>query len=292
MLFDACLDTAYEHPHNQKAAAFRYVAQHDQVYDIQQVYDHMWAGVSEGSSKIIDTKDFPAVTPPADAAWFEFTAKWGRRMAGLLLVDYDLTDDEDWALCKEQNPGWHEMGDEKRAQQRWLVRILGIVNAEPYTAAAVMAYQAYLYVGYDGALVGYNSRGIDTDQGSEVGLHTVSHIADTIMTALCFMNARGTLIDRQCQQPRPERRRREKAGLKPAVRFNTVNIKPLLTRYARPQDAPRGSQPFHWVRGNFARYTEDAPLFGKYVGTVYRPLHAAGSKTEGQVVKTYTVEAP
>ena len=30
------------------------------------------------------------------------------------------------------------------------------------------------------------------------------------------------------------------------------------------------------VRGNFAHYTADKPLFGKYVGTIYRPKHERG----------------
>lgn len=303
MLIDAVLDSINDLPQHlvaksMRAVAFRYITEHDQIYDIQQVYDHMWAHVSYDEEAVLDIKDFPAVVPPADAAWFECTAKWGRRIAGLLLVDYDLADDEDWGLCKAQNPVWADAGEEKRAEQRWLVRLIGMVNMEPRRAAGVLPFQAYLYVGYDGALVGYATNLIDDDvtEGKDPGAvkrsgYAVDHIAHTVVNALCFMNARGTLVDRSCQQPRPERRRREKAGLKPAVRFNTVNIRPLLTRYASAHAAPRGSQPFHWVRGNFARYTEDAPLFGKYVGTVYRPLHAAGKKSDGQVVKSYTVEA-
>lgn len=48
----------------------------------------------------------------------------------------------------------------------------------------------------------------------------------------------------------------------------------------------------HIVRGNFATYTEDAPLFGKYTGTFWRPAHVRGDEEQGIVIKDYDVQAP
>ena len=48
--------------------------------------------------------------------------------------------------------------------------------------------------------------------------------------------------------------------------------------------------PLHLRRGSFARYTEDAPLFGKYVGTFWRPHTTVGDRKQGEVVKDYQVE--
>lgn len=45
-------------------------------------------------------------------------------------------------------------------------------------------------------------------------------------------------------------------------------------------------------RGHFATYTDDRKLFGKYVGTFWRPDHARGSPEAGEVVKQYAVHAP
>lgn len=46
----------------------------------------------------------------------------------------------------------------------------------------------------------------------------------------------------------------------------------------------------HRVRGHRRRYTEDAPLFGRLVGTFFIPQHVRGSQTAGEVVKDYEVK--
>lgn len=48
----------------------------------------------------------------------------------------------------------------------------------------------------------------------------------------------------------------------------------------------------HIVRGNFATYTAEKPLFGHIVGTVWRPSHARGDIKAGAVLKDYSVKAP
>ena len=46
----------------------------------------------------------------------------------------------------------------------------------------------------------------------------------------------------------------------------------------------------HTVRGHFAHYTADAPLFGKYVGTWWRPWHVRGNPDHGVVVSDYKLD--
>ena len=48
----------------------------------------------------------------------------------------------------------------------------------------------------------------------------------------------------------------------------------------------------HICRGHFATYTQDAPLFGNFVGTVWKPQHVRGNAQHGAVVKDYRVLAP
>lgn len=47
----------------------------------------------------------------------------------------------------------------------------------------------------------------------------------------------------------------------------------------------------HIVRGHFATYTAEKPLFGKYVGTYWREAHVRGSADAGEVHKDYRVAA-
>jgi hypothetical protein len=62
----------------------------------------------------------------------------------------------------------------------------------------------------------------------------------------------------------------------------------------RAEDKPQQAfdvMPLHLRRGNFAHYTDAAPLFGKYTGTFWRPATVVGSERNGIVVKDYKVKA-
>jgi len=47
----------------------------------------------------------------------------------------------------------------------------------------------------------------------------------------------------------------------------------------------------HICRGHFATYTE-RPLFGKYRGTFWVPMHVRGAVEAGRTTKDYTVTPP
>lgn len=49
-------------------------------------------------------------------------------------------------------------------------------------------------------------------------------------------------------------------------------------------------RPLHGVRGHFKAFTEDCPLFGKWVGRYYWRSHQRGDEALGEVVKEYRVE--
>ncbi len=47
----------------------------------------------------------------------------------------------------------------------------------------------------------------------------------------------------------------------------------------------------HICRGHFSRYTEEKPLFGKYAGLFWIPMHVRGSVKNGVVDKDYQLAA-
>jgi hypothetical protein len=53
---------------------------------------------------------------------------------------------------------------------------------------------------------------------------------------------------------------------------------------------PTGRSRLHMVRGHFATYTGEAPLFGKYTGTFWRPWHLAGNPEVGAVETDYKLD--
>jgi hypothetical protein len=48
----------------------------------------------------------------------------------------------------------------------------------------------------------------------------------------------------------------------------------------------------HLCRGSFATYTKEKPLFGHYVGMVWRPAHLRGSSAVGTIEKDYKYNPP
>lgn len=80
----------------------------------------------------------------------------------------------------------------------------------------------------------------------------------------------------------------------PLTKFKTIGIKSFGREYeneSQPKEY-QGLMPLHLRRGNFATYTDDAPLFGKYTGTFWRPATVVGEEKRGIVVKDYKVIPP
>ncbi len=93
--------------------------------------------------------------------------------------------------------------------------------------------------------------------------------------------------------PRHMRRAAIKQGLPGPTVYHTLTVRPFRANVGDSKETrtPAGQeQPLHLVRGHFARYTTDGPLFGKYVGTFWRPEHEAGNPAIAVIRKTYKIE--
>lgn len=115
------------------------------------------------------------------------------------------------------------------------------------------------------------------------------------MLAVGFMNCKNvTLVP--AELPREFNRERKKAGLKPFVRYHTINIEPMkkVLRAEGNIEANGLKKALHIVRGHFTHYGEDKPLFGRpgLHGTFWTPSHIRGSLDQGVVVSDYNVKAP
>jgi hypothetical protein len=91
----------------------------------------------------------------------------------------------------------------------------------------------------------------------------------------------------------PERlsRKHERKHGQPLARYHVLDIAPMRRILDTEGEAQtRGlGHALHICRGHFKTFTEEAPLFGKRVGTYWWPAHVRGSSEEGVVVKDYRV---
>lgn len=111
--------------------------------------------------------------------------------------------------------------------------------------------------------------------------------------AVSFMHCKN-VNTHEVQQPYIERHPWKKKHGRPLVRYHVLDIDPMKkTLESEGRASEYGlKKALHICRGHFATYTEDAPLFGNYVGTVWKPQHVRGSASAGAVVKDYNVRTP
>jgi hypothetical protein len=70
------------------------------------------------------------------------------------------------------------------------------------------------------------------------------------------------------------------------LKVNAVNARPAAKEH---QGGNHQSPAHHIVRGHFRRYTEEAPLFGKWAGVYWWGEFERGKKERGEVTKDYEV---
>lgn len=96
------------------------------------------------------------------------------------------------------------------------------------------------------------------------------------------------------QQRRWHERHPEATVPLPAVRYYTLQIEPMKSVLANEGAIAHNGlkKAMHICRGFFATYTEERPLFGKYVGRFRIPAHVRGDPSRGMVGKSYEVKPP
>lgn len=155
----------------------------------------------------------------------------------------------------------------------------------------------YFAVSASGAMLHHPST-IQT--GLTLPEHILKAFADEICTILlpsaftiCLMNCKNTSVEPVARDP-DVNRERQKAGLKPFLRYHTISIEPLKSDSAVAGSMnPAGvRRALHIARGHFATYTAARPLFGKYAGTFWVPSHVRGTAKQGVVISDYRVNAP
>lgn len=115
----------------------------------------------------------------------------------------------------------------------------------------------------------------------------------TAMLAFCFMNCKNVTV--QPVDPDAKlNRERTRHGLKPFLRYHTINIEPMrkVLKTEGGIETNGLKKALHICRGHFARYSEDKPLFGHTSGLVWRPAHTRGAINQGVVISDYKVNAP
>ncbi len=136
---------------------------------------------------------------------------------------------------------------------------------------------------------GFNSVPIDSEF---LGIF-VNEVIHPCLLAQSFMHCKNVKQIERLIPPKINLRR-AKNGKPPLTKYYTLEIEAMKrTLQSEGGISTNGlKKSLHICRGHFATYTPDKPLFGHYVGTVWKPQHLKGSKDHGEIVKDYAVKGP
>lgn len=226
----------------------------------------------------------PNIAPLAPSAWFEFggiakpNKNANNRYGILLTIDYDRQVEDIW------------YGNPVTEPVQWILRSQSFCKLAGEDIK-LMRLIRFIAISKDGAfLTVIFSLNSDPRNGEidpdENGLYNEELAA---LTAVCFAHCKGTLLPEH-QLSRQVRRAAERTG-KPIFSYHTIDIRPSTQALQTEGDINKYglAKALHICRGHFAHYTEDMPLFGKYTGTFYRPMHTRGSIKNGISVKDYNI---
>jgi hypothetical protein len=261
-------------------------------FQVDNVAHYVHVDSPDGKRRPFQIKDsIPNIAPLAPIMWFEYGGqsvgkKPMQHFGCFLTIDYDR---EGGRASKWDNV-------EPPENIRWVLRaeyFSKLSNGDMTTSDWIY----FITVGDDGQFLGVsemkNTRygpATPDDYVPDVQECKVWHEEIIVsLMAICFAHCKGTEIEER-QPSRQVRRAAERKG-KPVFTFHTIDIQPA-TRVLHTEGHINENglaRALHICRGHFAHYTADKPLFGKYTGTFYRPMHVRGKAEQGVSIKDYRV---
>ena len=129
------------------------------------------------------------------------------------------------------------------------------------------------------------------DKHREEKVAHVCHCERVIGLATSFMHCKNVTRGTVTEHAKPRLVRQ--TGCPATIKYHTINIDPMkeVLRREGGSESVGMKKALHICRGHFANYTVDKPLFGHFIGTVWRPDHVRGSLEKGKVVSSYDVTA-
>lgn len=234
--------------------------------------DGDWEDIPD-EPKIVDALTYMPSIPTYPHMWVEWRCRSSRYAAAVLKVGY-YEDDED--VTGDDTENWHSHAYVFQASVDGRLGYSGMVDMHWNDDAVFTDSQYY-----------------ESGSPNSATWATLQRANDALVTAFMFSHCKGgDVVERL--PPRHERRQAQREGL-PVLKFHEIVIDPDRPRVvgggAADGQQPESTMPRHFVRGHFALYTKERPLFGKYVGPVYHRPHARGSLKNGLVKSTYRVKA-
>jgi hypothetical protein len=233
----------------------------------------------------ISMADYPQAIPPWKRTWTEWRsdpleADDGRSIdEGALVIHF-----------QEGEPGYDEYfrhfdpvegvgGDPKHILvTRPCFLVEGRAQLVPVTLMS--------YLDKDGRIVAAGSLSSSAMPGGNPIWTTLVHMP---LFSFCLVNCRNISTQPTDGMCRGTRKAGTKRRPKRFFRYYTLKLHGRFSGSSERGEGSQSSSAQHIVRGNFAHYSQEKPLFGKFHGLFWRPMHVRGSVKHGIVSKDYAI---
>lgn len=233
----------------------------------------------------------PCLAPPFDLFFVEmFQPQIGNGTSGWLFFDASSTEHRELIRSKT----FFRTADfERGVSAKWWLWASSVYRLPTPGGIFGPFADALIFVDEDGRLslpptIHFNG---NTDGDMETIRNIIENSLAPACLTLCFMNCKNVAIE-PVDPPREVNRERKKHGLRPFVRYHTINIEPMkkVLRTEGRVETEGLKKALHICRGHFSHYSEEKPLFGKHAGTFWVPAHVRGTAKQGVVVSDYNVK--
>jgi hypothetical protein len=241
------------------------------------------------------------VVPPFSRLWVEARGPNGIHAHAYAVLFEEVDDwptfESDWPICDpsaEAMPNAADIG--------WVVKgtvVCEWVKGRPQGPASTF----WIAVGRDGRWLPRPDGGVwflQLEPNAEppplgevrdwIVRSLMGHVFGPMLFAISLMHCKNVHVQPVDPPERLSRKHERKHG-HPLTRYHVLEIAPMrriLDTEGEAQTKGLGHA-LHICRGHFKTFTEDAPLFGRHVGTYWWPAQVRGSAEDSVVEKDYRI---
>ena len=146
----------------------------------------------------------------------------------------------------------------------------------------------------DGPYFCYTHRDVDDTNLWMLQVMEQRHVQELfgpVFMALSLLNCKTISHEEREPPPKLSKKHAKKTG-NPLRSYHVLRLDLLsMSKGSAEGTGEGGKKRLHMCRGHFAKYTQEKPMLGKYVGTYWRPSHVRGQKKLGYADKDYALVA-
>lgn len=225
------------------------------------IADEAFAYVEERGWRDKDIDNFGALIPPFDLMWIEWRIDAQKHSAVLMQTTRNLD-------------GTHSI----------LAMLVSALRPKDYVHKMPATMHAITGIADTGEVVTLAEGLINGEQSQSFN----GHFAPAWLS-VAWMNCKNLTLRQEQPSDQVARKRRKRRAFM-GLDYHRITVEDTHKKRWEKSTGISASR-FHTVRGHLATYSHEKPMFGKYVGTFWKPSHTRGNADLGRINHEYHVQS-